>query len=52
MTTSVGIYLRISEDRDGEQTATARQEEDCRKVAASQGREVTDVYEGVDLTAS
>ena len=51
MTTSVGIYLRISEDRDGEQTATARQEEDCRKFAASQGWEVTDVYEDVDLSA-
>jgi site-specific DNA recombinase len=47
----VGIYLRISDDRDGNQTATQRQEEDCRKYAEAKGWEVTDVFEDVDLSA-
>jgi len=47
----VGIYLRISDDRDGTQTATARQLEDCRKFAASHGWEVADVFEDIDTSA-
>ena len=47
----IGIYLRISDDRDGTQTATKRQEEDCRKFADSKGWTVVDVFEDVDLSA-
>jgi site-specific DNA recombinase len=47
----VGIYLRISDDRDGTQTATERQLEDCRSFAASRGWAVADVFEDVDLSA-
>ena len=47
----VGIYLRISDDRDGNQTATQRQQEDCRRYAAGKGWEVVDVFEDVDLSA-
>jgi DNA invertase Pin-like site-specific DNA recombinase len=47
----VGIYLRISDDRDGNQTATERQEEDCRKFAESKSWTVADVFEDVDLSA-
>jgi site-specific DNA recombinase len=47
----VGIYTRISEDRDGQQTATARQLEDCRAFAARRQWEVADVFEDVDTSA-
>jgi site-specific DNA recombinase len=47
----VGVYLRISEDKDGEQTATERQRLDCERFAANQGWEVADVFEDVDLSA-
>jgi site-specific DNA recombinase len=47
----IGIYLRISDDRDGNQTATQRQEEDCRRYAAGKDWEVADVFEDVDLSA-
>lgn len=45
------LYLRISEDRDGNQTATARQREDCAKFAESRGWEIADVFEDVDVSA-
>jgi DNA invertase Pin-like site-specific DNA recombinase len=45
------IYTRLSEDRDGQQTATARQEADCRKLAAERGWEISRVYEDVDISA-
>jgi DNA invertase Pin-like site-specific DNA recombinase len=47
----VGIYVRISDDPDGTQTATARQAEDCRKYAASHAWEVIDIFEDVDISA-
>lgn len=47
----VGIYLRISDDRDGQQTATERQLEDCRKLAAGRDWQVVDVFEDVDISA-
>ena len=50
-TRNVGVYLRISDDPDGTQTATARQLEDCRKYAAVKGWNVADVFEDVDLSA-
>ncbi len=50
-TCNVGIYVRISDDRDGTQTATKRQLEDCRRFAASKGWHVADVFEDVDTSA-
>ena len=47
----IGIYARISEDRDGQQTATARQLEDCRAFAARKGWEVADEFEDIDTSA-
>ena len=49
--TRVGIYLRISEDRDGEQSATDRQKADCKRYAKSHGWEAVDVFEDVDISA-
>jgi site-specific DNA recombinase len=46
-----GIYLRISEDRDGSQTATARQVEDCRRFCDAKRWDVVDVFEDVDVSA-
>lgn len=47
----VGVYARISEDKDGRQTATARQMDDARAFAARKGWEVVDVFEDVDIIA-
>lgn len=47
----VGIYLRISEDRDGRQTATDRQRKDCERYASARGWRVVDTFEDVDLSA-
>lgn len=47
----VAIYLRISSDPDGSQTATGRQREDCEKLATAREWEVAGVYEDVDLSA-
>jgi site-specific DNA recombinase len=46
-----GIYLRISADPDGTQTATKRQLEDCQKYADVHGLEVVDTFEDVDISA-
>lgn len=51
-TPKAGIYTRLSRDRDGTQTATARQEADCRELAASEGWDVIAVYEDSDLSGS
>ena len=45
------IYARLSRDRDGLQTATARQVADCRKYADAKGWTVADVHEDADLSA-
>lgn len=47
----VGIYTRISEDKDGNQTATVRQLQDAREFSARRDWEVVDVFEDVDLSA-
>lgn len=47
----VGVYARISEDRDGQQTATERQLRDCRELAQRRGWEVVDGFEDVDISA-
>jgi Resolvase, N terminal domain len=48
-----GIYARLSDDKGAEQTATARQIADCRRLAADRGWAVAEahVYEDVDLSA-
>ena len=45
------IYARLSRDRDGSQTATARQVADCRKYADAKGWSVEAVHEDADLSA-
>ena len=45
------IYARLSRDRDGTQTATARQVADCRKFAEAKGWQVVAVHEDADLSA-
>lgn len=45
------IYARLSRDRDGTQTATARQVDDCRKFAEAKGWGVVAVHEDADLSA-
>lgn len=50
--TTVGAYVRISDDRDGESTATARQLEDCRAYAKAQGWKIGEVFEDADFSAS
>ena len=45
------IYARLSRDRDGSQTATARQVADCRKYADAKGQTVEAVHEDADLSA-
>jgi DNA invertase Pin-like site-specific DNA recombinase len=47
----LAIYARLSQDREGTQTATARQMDDCRKLAEAKGWTVAEVYEDVDLSA-
>ena len=45
------VYARLSRDRDGTQTATARQVADCRKYADAKGWEVVATHEDADLSA-
>jgi site-specific DNA recombinase len=47
----VALYLRISEDRDGRQTATERQREDCMRYARQREWNVVAEFEDVDLSA-
>lgn len=47
----VAIYLRISKDTDGTQTATERQRQDCEAWVAREGAALVDVYEDVDTSA-
>jgi site-specific DNA recombinase len=46
-----GIYVRISDDRLGDEAGVSRQEEDCRRLAASSGWTVADVYRENDTSA-
>ena len=43
-TIRIGIYARISDDKDGQQTATARQTQDARALAERRGWEVVDTF--------
>ena len=47
----VGIYARISSDRDGDQLGVRRQVEDCRRLAARCGYEVAGCYVDDDVSA-
>ncbi len=49
--TRVGIYARISEDRDETQAGIGRQIEDCERLAAHRGWEVVERYVDNDLSA-
>jgi site-specific DNA recombinase len=49
--TKAAIYVRISADSTGEGLGVARQEADCRKLAAAKGWEVLKVYSDNDTTA-
>lgn len=49
---AVGIYCRISRDREGAGLGVARQEEDCRALADRLGWTVVEVYADNDISAS
>ena len=49
---SAGIYVRISQDRDGERAGVQRQREDCERLAKQHGWTVADIYEDNDVSAS
>lgn len=46
-----GLYVRISDDREGAGLGVERQEEDCRKLAESLGWRVVGVYSDNDISA-
>lgn len=49
---TAAIYVRISSDSDGRGEGVARQEADCRALAANRGYEVAEVYVENDTSAS
>lgn len=51
MTIAVGLYARISEDRDGNALGVTRQLEDCRKLARSRKWKIIDEYVDNDISA-
>lgn len=46
-----GIYVRISQDRDGSRLGVERQEQDCRGLAARLGWDVRKIYVDNDISA-
>lgn len=48
----MGIYARISSDREGDQLGVRRQIEDCRRLAEGRGWVVADLYVDDDISAS
>ena len=50
-TKSAGIYVRISQDREGAGLGVERQEADCRALAQQLGCTVAEVYSDNDLSA-
>ncbi|MBD3941692.1 recombinase family protein [Microbacterium sp. NEAU-LLC] len=46
------IYLRISQDRTGEQLGVERQEKDCRELARRMGLHVAKIYTDNDTSAT
>src|SRR2546430_17728280 len=51
MATSVAVYTRLSQDRDGTKTSTQRQETDCRALAKARGWRVAEVFRDNDRSA-
>lgn len=51
MTTRAALYARLSRDRSGQETATARQLADCRAFAQARGWEVIAEYTDADVSA-
>src|SRR5665213_2733791 len=51
MAVRVGIYARISEDRDGDMLGVNRQVADCQRHAEAQGWEVAETYVDDDVSA-
>jgi site-specific DNA recombinase len=49
--TRAALYARLSRDRTGEETATARQLDDCRAFATSRGWEIVGEYTDADVSA-
>lgn len=47
----VGIYTRISNDKEGAGLGVQRQEEDCRELAESLGWKLAEVYTDNDISA-
>ncbi|HLE39840.1 MAG TPA: recombinase family protein, partial [Acidimicrobiia bacterium] len=47
----VGVYARISADRDGTRLGVERQIEDCQRLASALGWQVHDVYADNDVSA-
>lgn len=47
-----GIYLRISDDREGRELGVGRQQEDCLALAGRLGCAVYDIYKDNDISAS
>jgi site-specific DNA recombinase len=46
------LYVRISQDRTGQQAGVTRQTEDCQELAATLGWEVVEVYTDNDKSAT
>lgn len=46
------VYLRISQDKTGEQAGVTRQREDCLALVDEQGWDLTEVYQDNDISAS
>jgi len=51
MSKRVGVYTRISDDKEGESLGVARQEKDCRAIARERGWEVAEVYTDNSISA-
>ena len=51
MRIQAGLYLRISQDRTGQEAGVARQEKDCRVLASEREWDVVDVFTDNDVSA-
>lgn len=49
---AAAVYCRISDDREGRALGVARQEADCRELAARKGWTVADLYVDNDISAA
>src|SRR4051812_18324886 len=50
-TTRAGIYVRISQDRAGDELGIKRQRDDCHKLAKGRGWAVAEVFADDDTSA-